>query len=216
VTFPTLAGRAALFDMDGTLVDSTRIVEALWIEFAERHSLDAARILAYAHGRQSRDTISHFLPADEVDEATADLLEQELTRLDGVVAVPGAADFIAQVESFVPVAIVTSAPRSLARLRLSVAGVPIPAVLIAGEDVRQGKPSPEGYLLAAQRLGVDPNGCLAFEDAEAGLAAAMSAGTRTAVVGGYSSARTDRLPRLSDFTAVKVAGEPGRISVSVL
>lgn len=214
MTFPTLNARAALFDMDGTLVDSTLIVEALWVEFAERHALDSARILAFAHGRQSRDTISHFLPADRVDGATAELLEQELTRLDGVIAIPGAAEFITQVESFVPVAIVTSAPRALAELRLSAAGVPIPDVLISGEDVRQGKPAPGGYLLAAQRLGVDPKDCIAFEDAEAGLAAAMSAGTRTVVVGGYSSARADALPRLDDFTAAVVGGKAGRVSVA--
>nr|WP_279587827.1 HAD-IA family hydrolase [Microbacterium ulmi] len=205
---------AALFDMDGTLVDSTAIVETLWTEFAERHSLDAALILGYAHGRQSRDTISHFLPADAVDAATAELLEQELTRLDGVIAIPGAAEFITRVGSFVPVAIVTSAPRALAELRLRAAGVPIPDVLVSGEDVQVGKPAPDGYQLAARRLGVEPEDCLAFEDAEAGLAAALAAGTRTVVVGGYSSARADALPRLIDFTDAVVDGAAGRVSVS--
>lgn len=214
MTFSSLSAGAALFDMDGTLVDSTLIVEALWVEFAERYALDAAGILAYAHGRQSRDTISHFLPAEAVDIATAELLEQELTRLDGVIAIPGAASFITQVESFVPVAIVTSAPRALATLRLEAAGVPVPDVLISGEDVSEGKPAPEGYLLAAARLGIDPEDCLAFEDAEAGLAAAMSAGTRTIVVGGYHSERANALPRLVDFSHAAVTGGVGRVTVS--
>ena len=51
-----------LFDMDGTLVDSTPVVEAVWTAFGERHGIDPATLLAYAHGRQAVDTIAHFLP----------------------------------------------------------------------------------------------------------------------------------------------------------
>jgi beta-phosphoglucomutase-like phosphatase (HAD superfamily) len=88
--YPVLAGRALLFDMDGTLVDSTDVVETLWTEFGRRHGIDPAHILRIAHGRQSRDIIARFLPEEAVDEATAALAWQELTRLDGIRPVPGA------------------------------------------------------------------------------------------------------------------------------
>jgi sugar-phosphatase len=94
--FPVLAGRGALFDMDGTLVDSAELVETLWAEFGERHGIDHARILSIAHERQSRDIIARFLPEEAVDAATAALAQEELTRLEGIKEVPGARDFLSR------------------------------------------------------------------------------------------------------------------------
>ena len=76
-------------------------------------------------------------------------------------------------------AIVTSGSRELARARLAGAGLPAPAVLVSADDVRAGKPDPEGYRRAAALLGVPPERCLAVEDAPAGIAAARAAGART-------------------------------------
>ena len=125
----------------------------------------AVSIDFFAHGRQSRDIVARFLPEQAVDAATAALAEEELTRLDRIRPVPGAPDFISRVASRVRVAIVTSAPRPLAEARLEAAGVPVPGPLISGGDVTAGKPAPDGYLLAARRLGVPARACLAFEDA---------------------------------------------------
>jgi sugar-phosphatase len=193
-----------LFDMDGTLVDSHAVVEAVWSEFGERHGLDPAAILAYAHGRQAVDTVAHFLPevpAAKRAELVAGLVAEEVTRTDGIVEVPGAAALLtALAEAGIPVAIVTSAPRELAVVRLRAAGVPVPAVLVAAEDVSRGKPDPQGYLLAAERLGVPIERCVVFEDAEAGLLAAAASGGRVVVVGGHTSATTAGLERLRDYT----------------
>jgi sugar-phosphatase len=73
-------------------------------------------------------------------------------------------------------AIVTSCGRDLARLRLSSVGVPAPDVMVVAEDAKRGKPAPDGYLLGAERLGVAPADCIAFEDAPAGVAAGKAAG----------------------------------------
>jgi sugar-phosphatase len=58
---------------------------------------------------------------------------------------------------------------------MAAAGIPMPQVLVSGQDVRQGKPHPEGYLAAAQRLGVSPAHCVVVEDAPAGVLAARAA-----------------------------------------
>jgi sugar-phosphatase len=116
----------------------------------------------------------------------------------------------------VPVAIVTSAPRALAEARLEAAGVPVPGPLIGGGDVAAGKPAPDGYILAARRLAVQASTCLAFEDAEAGLAAATAAGARAVVVGSLDSPLANSLPRLPDFTRASVGGSTGRAEISGL
>ncbi len=195
-----------LFDMDGTLVDSHAVVEAVWTEFCGHSGLDPEVVLAYAHGRQAGDTVAHFLP--EVSEAeraelVAGLVAEEVTRTDGIVEVPGARQLLAALTAQgAPVAIVTSAPRELAVARLNAAGVGIPDVLVAAEDVERGKPDPSCYLLAAERLGVPIERCVVFEDAEAGLAAAVASGGRAVVVGGHVSEITDGLERIGDYAGV--------------
>jgi mannitol-1-/sugar-/sorbitol-6-phosphatase len=72
-------------------------------------------------------------------------------------------------------------------------------VLITAVDVTQGKPSPEGYLLAAQRLGVPIVDCVVFEDAEAGILAGLAAGADVVVVGGWESETTRGLERIADY-----------------
>jgi mannitol-1-/sugar-/sorbitol-6-phosphatase len=196
---------AALFDMDGTLVDSTSVVEGVWAEFAQQHHLDLSELLDYAHGRRTMETVERFLPEGQnVELATSVLDEKQLTRVDGIVEIPGASRLLRQLAG-TPMAIVTSAPRQLALNRLRAAGLHAPEVLVAAEDVRTGKPSPEGYLEAARRLGVLPNECIVFEDAEAGLLAANRSGVqRTVVVGRHASSTTTALDRILDYTNISI------------
>ena len=77
---------------------------------------------------------------------------------------------------------VTSAPLALAQARMGAAGLALPDIVITAEDVTQGKPAPDGFLLAAQRLGVAAQDCLVFEDAPAGIAAAKAAGASVVVI----------------------------------
>ncbi|MDR6611770.1 HAD-IA family hydrolase [Leifsonia sp. 1010] len=198
-----------LFDMDGTLVDSTAVVESVWTAFADRYGLDATALLAYAHGRQAVDTVAHFLPAltdEERAELVGALVAEEVTRTDGIVEIPGAVALLRRlVADGAPVAVVTSAPRELAVGRLRAAGVPVPDVLVAAEDVSRGKPDPEGYLRAAEQLGVPIGDCVVFEDAEAGIAAAVASGAQVVVVGSHESAVTAGLDRLTDYAGFRAA-----------
>lgn len=97
-------------------------------------------------------------------------------------AVAGAADLLRQMEGR-RWAIVTSCPSRLARGLVRHAGLPDPPLLVTSDDVSRGKPSPDCYLLAAQRLGVAPEGCLVLEDSFHGVAAARAAGMDVINVG---------------------------------
>lgn len=172
---------AILFDIDGTLVDSTVVVERSWRTWAVDHGLDAEAVLAVCHGRRSADTVAQFVPPADQAAAVADLDRRELADFDGIVALPGAQSLL----SSLPAdrwAAVTSGSQRLMRARLHAAGLSIPAVLISGEDVTLGKPNPEGYLKAAAALGWDIDQCLVIEDAPAGIDAARAAGSQVLAV----------------------------------
>lgn len=170
-----LTVRAMLFDLDGVLVDSTEGVELAWRDWASGHGLDAEAVIAVVHGRRAADTVAEVAPSLNVRDEVAALSHREATDARGIHPIPGAA---ALVSSLPPArwAVVTSGTRAVATFRLEVGSVPMPAVLIAAEDVSRGKPDPEGYLRAARLLGVDPSECVVIEDAPAGLSAAKAAG----------------------------------------
>ena len=154
------------------LVDSVAPTVRELAAWGERHGLDGAAIQARNHGRPARAVIAEHVAPEQVDEDTAFLAHAETTDTDGVIAYPGAADVLALQR----VAIATSCVAPLARARLAAAGLAVPGVLVSADQVEHGKPAPDRYLLAAERLGVDPAACLVFEDAPAGIAAARAAG----------------------------------------
>jgi sugar-phosphatase len=202
---PTSTGcdvHGVLFDMDGTLVDSTPVVEFLWGEFAARYGIDLAPLLRYAHGRQSHDTIQEFAPPGvDPAAATAEFERRELTCMTGIAEIAGARQLLAAIGD-AHIAVVTSAPRALAVARLTAAGLSIPTVLVTSEDVPRGKPDPAGYTLAAARFPGRSAGCLAIEDAQAGIQAAIASGARTLVLGSHRSPATRHLPRVPDLTVI--------------
>jgi sugar-phosphatase len=182
---PTFKGRtydAFLFDMDGTILNSIPAAERVWTRWAIGHGLDVESFLPKIHGVRASETVARFGPAGlDAQAEAAKITEAEILELEGVVEIPGAAEFL---RSLPPDkwAVVTSAPRALAQARILAAGLPIPSVLITAENVQKGKPDPEGYLLAAERLGADITRSLIFEDAEAGILAARATGAELVVV----------------------------------
>lgn len=172
---------ALLFDIDGTLVDSTAVVERSWRGWASDRGIDADAVLRVCHGRRSADTVALFvLPADQT-AAVADLDRRELEDFDGIVALPGSRQLLSRLPAD-RWAAVTSGSQRLMRARLQAAGLPTPEILVSGEDVANGKPAPDGYLRAAAALGWSIDRCLVIEDAPAGIDAARAAGAQVLAV----------------------------------
>jgi mannitol-1-/sugar-/sorbitol-6-phosphatase len=165
---------AVISDLDGVLIDSTAPTVRSWRAWGERHGLDGAAIQAGNHGRPARAVIAEHVPAAQLDEEAAFLTDAEVGDTEGVVAYDGAGDILALPAG--RVAIATSCTAPLARARLAAAQLPVPGVLVTSDQVARGKPAPDPYLLAAERLGVDPAACLVFEDAPAGIESARAAG----------------------------------------
>jgi sugar-phosphatase len=167
--------RAFLFDIDGTLVDSSMIVERTWRQVAVEFGVDATGILGACHGRRDIEVVSDFFRAEDTKKVLARICALQADAVDGVVAVSGAGEVLSTLQDD-QWAAVTSGGRQLMLARLRAVGLPVPRVLIAAEDVEQGKPNPEGYLAAARLLGVSPAECVVVEDSPAGLLAGKSAG----------------------------------------
>jgi len=192
--------------MDGTLVDSTPIVELALSRFAAKHSLDLEMILSTSHGVRAIDSVRRYGPVGiDAEAEAAEIAAFEVEALDGVTEILGAVAF----SKAIPpgrFAVVTSAPRELALVRLQHCGFDIPAVMVCAEDVQHGKPDPEPYLLAASALGVDPSQCVVFEDAPAGIHSGLAARMRVVVVGHLDDEVTEGLPVIPDYSLVSIEG----------
>jgi mannitol-1-/sugar-/sorbitol-6-phosphatase len=167
--------RGVLFDMDGILISSIESVERSWTKWAQMRGVDPELALKTAHGRRAIESAAMLRP-DLDSEAELKLIEDiELSDGGGLAVLPGVLNLL----SALPEnrwTVVTSATERLARTRLAQAGVPVPHRLVTADDVQQGKPDPAPYLAGAALLGLAPEDCVVFEDAESGTLAGRAAG----------------------------------------
>jgi mannitol-1-/sugar-/sorbitol-6-phosphatase len=203
---------ALLFDMDGVLTDSMPAVARVWAGWAAEHGFDPQEVVRAAHGRPSLLTVRDYLPnADHLAE-NREVERRELEDTEGIVPLPGTLELLAALprERW---AIVTSCTRPLAEVRLRAAGLPRPALFITSSDVEHGKPAPDPYRMAAEKLGFLAKDCIVVEDAPAGVVSGKAAGARVigvAAMFGKAELREKGADWIIDnCAAISVVAAPG-------
>lgn len=173
--------KALLLDVDGVVIDSISVHREVWRCWAQSHGLDVEEVWRATFGRRPEDTVA--LAAPGLDPAVERYALDSLLKSheSAIKTVPGARSLLAKLAS-TPWALVTSQNRSVTVERFERLGLPVPAVIVCGEDVTHGKPHPECYLQASKELDVRPAECIVIEDAPAGIAAARAAGCRVIAI----------------------------------
>ena len=177
----TLNCHAVLFDLDGTLIESTFYIERLWQDWGVQYGISPQNMSKIMNGRRAVEIISTIAPHVSLQEEAYALETKEIVGMDGMRTYPGAKELL----SALPAkqwAIVTSGTLRVASARLNYAKLPIPDVFITADVVTAGKPAPDAYLLAAKRLNVKPSDCVVVEDTPAGIQAAKTAGMKAIAI----------------------------------
>src|SRR5579864_5510633 len=173
---PSFHCSAILFDLDGVLLDSTRVVADQYTRWALENGLDPAEVMKVANGVRTQEVVQRVAPHLDAVAETRKIEDREAVA-DGIVAIPGAVALL----NAIPRGrwcVVTSGTRFLATTRMRKFGIPIPDVLVTAEDVSNGKPDPEPYRKGAELLKAGPADCVVFEDAPAGIRSAHAAGMK--------------------------------------
>jgi sugar-phosphatase len=185
-----LTCKAILFDLDGTLVESNSFIERLWQDWGRQHGIAPQYMSEVMHGRRAREIIHIVAPHLPIKEEAYAMETAEISNMEGMQAYRGARGLLDALPRK-QWAIVTSGTLRVASARLNYAKLPTPEVFITADDVKAGKPAPDGYLLAAKRLNVSPADCVVVEDAPAGIQAGKAAGMK--VIGIASSLQKETL-----------------------
>jgi mannitol-1-/sugar-/sorbitol-6-phosphatase len=181
----SIAAKALLLDLDGTLVDSSTAVESAWRWAAEQLGVPFSQIAPYVHGIPADHALELAIPG--IDGPTKSRLAGEiLTRQAesgaAVAPMPGALRLLEGLPSG-SWAIVTSGSVRLAESSIHKAGLPEPPILITADDVQAGKPDPEPFMRAMGVLDVSSDECIVIEDSPHGIASGLAAGVRVLAVG---------------------------------
>ncbi len=179
--------KAVIFDMDGVIVDTMDLhFEAAAQVLNEAGANVTKETLRKFDTTRSKEAFSAILPAKGEGEVRG-LVDEKYRRLArmaaGIRPYPGFMNFFGQAGKKYPVAVVSSSVRSFVESVLSGIGIRGKVrVALGGDDVQNGKPDPEGYILAAKRLGVEPRDCLVVEDSLYGVMSAKAAGMKVVAV----------------------------------
>lgn len=173
-----------LFDCDGTLIDSMPLHYRGWQHAIDEQGVeyvfpeDAYYRMAGMETTKVTAWLSAacgaVLDAEQMAESKRDFYTRHLGEIQ---AIPTVADFARRVSATHPLAIVTGGTRRIIKQALESTGLSdLFEHIVTYEDVENGKPAPDMFLLAAERLGVPPASCLVFEDGQPGVDGALAAG----------------------------------------
>lgn len=176
--------RAVVFDMDGVIVESEHLWEEMWAAFAKERGADWTRTQTTDCQGMSAPEWSKYLTdfagGGESPEETERIVVDGMIEALGhgrIELLEGARRLVEDVSDVVPIAMASSATRRVIDAVLAHHGLAGRfTATVSSAEVPRGKPQPDVYLAAADRLGVDPQACLAVEDSSNGLRAAAAAG----------------------------------------
>jgi beta-phosphoglucomutase family hydrolase len=194
---PTGPFSGYIFDCDGTLVDTMPLHYRAWNVAMQRAGL-AGQLdedLFYSLGgvptRRVAELLGeHYRLALDPDRVFVEKEEIFLELQGELQVIPAVVDFARRVAKEAPVSVASGGPKPIVRHTLERVGLAdLFPIVVTPEDVRHGKPAPDMFLLAAQQMGVPPEQCLVFEDADPGVQAANAAGMRWVFVPSRHMAR---------------------------
>ena len=188
----------AIFDWDGVIINSSRYHRKSWERLAEKENKELPPYyFKKGFGMRNQAIIPDILKwATDPGEIKrlADRKEQfyrEIMIKEGISALPGVKSFLETLRrNKVKIAVASSTPRLNINTALSLLGLEdYFQAIVAAEDVARGKPDPQVFLLAAQKIDLPPERCVVFEDAYVGIEAAHAAGMKVVAVVGTNEAR---------------------------
>ncbi len=188
--------------------------ERCYLRWAEEYNVPTENLHDH-HGLPSGEVAARLVPPEQVKAAAARIEELECTDLEGVTALPGALRALTTLPAD-QIAICTSCTDPLFEVRLPASGLPCPETVVTVNQVERGKPEPDPYLLACEKLGVAPGDALVFEDAKGGVTAAKAAGCACIAVRNTSPDEwlTEADAIIDDLDVLKWWVQGGRIRLS--
>lgn len=193
---------AIIWDVDGTLVDTAEQHFRAWVQLAAEIAKPFTRAdFAATFGKRNPEILRQLFDPQADDAKCSRLGERKedlyraSVREEGTQLLPGVAKLLKEFAAAGwPQAVGSSAPPGNLDLLLEITGIRrFFRAIVSGDDVRQGKPHPEVFLTAAAKLGVEPNRCVVFEDAVAGVEAAHAGGMKCVAVTFVGHHPADRL-----------------------
>jgi beta-phosphoglucomutase family hydrolase len=193
--------KAIIFDMDGTLVDNMGIHLDIWVGFLAERGVRVTQqeFHRQTSGQRNPEIMRQFIDPNLTDTQVLDLQEEKESlyrqlHAEHMEPMPGSIEFFETAKAHgLKLAVATSAYRPNVDFTLDGLGIrPYFQAVISAEDVVNGKPHPDPFLLVAQKLGVAPEQCLVFEDAESGVEAARRAGMRVFFI--TSTTKPENIP----------------------
>ena len=215
-----MEGKGAIFDMDGLLFDTERVYQQTWHEIADERGValgsSFVKDISGTNGARMRQVVEDYYQVSNGTGIIEDCMKRIREKLSKQVpmkkGVPEILVFFR--EKKVPMAVASSSATEQIVSNLEIAGIrEYFSGIVSGTEVKRGKPAPDIFLLAAEKISCKPGDCYVFEDSENGIKAGYAAGCRTVMVPDLMEASSEILP-YCNFVCADLAEAVKRISTA--